>query len=78
MELIMQAIEKAGYKPGKDISICLDPAASEMWENGQYVLFKSDKSQKSSDEMIKLWEQWAAKYPIVLLEDGLAENDWQG
>lgn len=78
MELIMQAIEKAGYRPGEDISICLDPAASEMWEDGKYQFFKSDKSKISSDELISLWQQWADKYPIVLLEDGLAENDWQG
>ena len=78
MELIMLAIEKAGYKPGEDISICLDPAASEMWDEGKYQFFKSDKTRISPDELISLWQEWADRYPIVLLEDGLAENDWKG
>jgi enolase len=78
IEVILDAITKAGYKPGKDVSICLDPATSEMWDNGKYVFFKSNKSRKSSDEMIKLWESWVKQYPIVLIEDGLAENDWDG
>ncbi|HOT98754.1 MAG TPA: phosphopyruvate hydratase [bacterium] len=78
MELIMTAIDKAGYKPGDDISICLDPAASEMWDDDGYLMFKSDKSRRSPEEMIQLWQEWAGKYPIVLLEDGLAENDWKG
>jgi enolase len=78
VEVILEAIEKAGYKPGTDISICLDPAASEMWENGKYVMFKSDKSTKTSDEMVQLWSSWVKKYPIVLIEDGMAENDWDG
>jgi len=78
VDIILEAITKAGYKPGWDISICLDPAASEMWEDGKYVFFKSDKSKKTSDEMVKLWASWAKQYPIVLLEDGMAENDWDG
>jgi enolase len=78
VEVILEAITKAGYRPGEDISICLDPAASEMWDNGKYVFFKSDKSSKTSEEMVKHWTSWAAKYPIVLLEDGMAENDWNG
>lgn len=78
VEVILEAIEKAGYKSGTDISICLDPATSEMWENGKYKLFKSTGKLLSGDEMIKLWESWAKQYPIVLLEDGLAENDWEG
>ncbi len=78
MELILQAIEKAGYKPGEDISLALDPACSEMWDNGLYKRFKSDGSTISPDEMVNLWESWANKYPIVLLEDGMAENDWDG
>jgi enolase len=78
MEVIMEAIIQAGYKPGDDISICLDPAASEMWEDGQYVNFKSDKSKRSSVAMVKHWCDWVKKYPIVLLEDGMAENDWNG
>jgi len=78
VEIILEAITKAGYKPGKDVSICLDPAASELWDNGKYLFFKSTKTRKSSDEMIKLWEDWVRQYPIVLIEDGLAENDWDG
>ncbi|HDR51093.1 MAG TPA: phosphopyruvate hydratase [Mariniphaga anaerophila] len=96
VEVILEAIAKAGYKPGDDISICLDPAASELWEGGspreiprsgnservisqgKYKLFKSTGKFLSSDEMIKLWESWVNQYPIVLLEDGLAENDWDG
>jgi enolase len=78
VEVILEAIVKAGYKPGADVSICLDPAASEMWEDGKYKMFKSTGKFISSDELIKLWESWANQYPIVLLEDGLAENDWAG
>ena len=78
VELILEAIVKAGYKPGEDISICLDPAASEMWDDGKYVLFKSTKKAITSQELIKIWESWAKQYPIVLLEDGMGENDWEG
>ena len=78
VEVILEAITKTGYKPGEDISICLDPASSEMWDDGKYVLFKSTKKAISSDELIKLWESWANQYPIVLLEDGMGENDWEG
>jgi enolase len=80
LDIILMAIEKAGYKPGEQISIALDPAASEMYdkEKGLYVFFKSDKSEHSSDEMIKMYEELVAKYPIVSLEDGLAEDDWEG
>lgn len=78
MELILSAIEKAGYKPGNDIGINLDPAASEFYDDGSYVFLKSDKSRKSSDEMIAIWEDWVKKYPIFSIEDGLAEDDWAG
>jgi len=78
VEVILEAITKAGYKPGTDVSICLDPAASEMWEDGKYKLFKSTGKLISSDEMVKLWESWVNQYPIVLIEDGIAENDWTG
>ena len=78
VEVILEAITLAGHRPGDDISMCLDPATSEMWDNGQYLFFKSDKSRKSSAEMVDLWASWAKQYPIVLLEDGLAENDWKG
>ncbi len=78
MELILSAIEKAGYKPGKDIGINLDPAASEFYDNGNYVFHKSDKSRKSSDQMIAIWQDWLKRYPIYSIEDGLAEDDWVG
>jgi enolase len=78
VEVILEAITKAGYKPGGEVSICLDPAASELWEDGKYKFFKSTQKLVSSDELIKLWESWVNQYPIVLLEDGLAENDWTG
>jgi len=78
VEVILESIVKAGYKPGEQISICLDPAASELWEDGKYKLFKSTGKSITSDEMVKLWENWVNQYPIVLLEDGLAENDWTG
>jgi enolase len=78
VEIILEAISRAGYEPGRDISLCLDPATSEMWDNGQYLFFKSDKSRKSSDEMVELWDSWVRQYPIVLIEDGMAENDWAG
>lgn len=78
VEVILKAIEKAGYKPGTDVSICLDPATSELWRDGRYDFFKSDKRKRTSQEMITLWQEWARKYPIVLLEDGLGENDWPG
>jgi enolase len=78
VELILAAIRKAGYQPGKDIAINLDPAASEFYEDGHYVFHKSDKTRKSSDEMIALWADWLKKYPISSLEDGLAEDDWAG
>ena len=78
VELIISAIERAGYRPGVDIAICLDPATSEMWQDGNYVAFKSDQSARTSAEMIDLWHSWIDAYPIVLIEDALAENDWDG
>jgi enolase len=78
MEVILEAIRKAGYQPGVDIAVCLDPATSEMWQNGKYVFYKSDQRESSTEEMIMLWDNWIKKYPIVLLEDGLGENDWHG
>jgi enolase len=78
-ELLSTAIHKAGYRPGSGIAINLDPAASEFYEDGKYVFHKSDKSKKSSDEMIGLWADWLERYPeIYSLEDGLAEEDWEG
>jgi len=78
IEVVLEAITKAGYKPGEEISIALDPAASEFYQDGKYVFRKSDKSSKSSDDMVRFWAKWASDYPVVSLEDGLAENDWEG
>ncbi|SPE27991.1 enolase [Acidobacteriia bacterium SbA2] len=78
VEVLLEAIEAAGYSPGHDICLALDPAASEMFQDGKYVLFKSDKSRKSSDEMIKLYSDWVRQYPIISIEDGLAQDDWDG
>ena len=78
VEVILEAISKAGYKPGSDVAICLDPASSEMWDNGKYKFFKSDQHLATSDEMIDIWKKWINDYPIILLEDGMAENDWEG
>jgi len=77
-EVIVKAIEKAGYKPGIDIAIALDPAASSFYEDGMYNLSKSGQGKKTSDEMIELYEKWIDKYYVVSIEDGLAENDWDG
>jgi enolase len=79
IEVVLEAISKAGYKPGEEIAIALDPAASEFFQDGKYVFKKSDKSAKSSDEMVAFWAKWVKDYPaIVSLEDGLAEGDWDG
>lgn len=78
IEVVLEAINQAGYKPGEEIAIALDPAASEFYQDGKYVFKKSDKSAKSSDEMVKFWSQWVNDYPIVSLEDGLSEEDWNG
>jgi len=77
-EVIVEAIEAAGYKPGRDVAIALDPAASSFCEDGAYNLAKSGQGKKSSDEMTRLYAAWIRKYPIVSIEDGLAENDWDG
>jgi enolase len=80
IEVILEAIQLAGYKAGEEIAIALDPAASEFYnaETGRYVFKKSDKSERSSEEMAQYWQDWARQYPIVSLEDGLAEDDWTG
>jgi len=77
-EVIVEAIEAAGYQPGKDIAIALDPAASSFWAGGSYDLAKSGQGRKSSDEMIGLYQHWLKTFPIVSIEDGLDENDWPG
>jgi len=77
VEVILEAIEKAGYKPGLEIAIGLDPAASAFYEDGSYLI-RTENRKISSEEMVRLWADWAGKYPIVSLEDGLAEDDWDG
>ncbi|MGH7287510.1 MAG: phosphopyruvate hydratase, partial [Myxococcota bacterium] len=77
IELLLKAIEQAGYRPGSDIAIALDPAASEFFEDGQYVL-EGEGRRLSPDEMIGFWADWCGRYPIVSIEDGLAEQDWSG
>jgi enolase len=78
IELVLEAIQQAGYKPGDKIAIALDPAASELYQDGKYVFKKSDKSAKTSEDMVRYWAKWARDYPIVSIEDGLAEDDWDG
>ena len=78
IEVILEAIEKAGYKAGDDVMIALDPAASEFYSNGKYVFKKSDKRELTSDEMVSYWASWCERYPIISIEDGLSEHDWDG
>jgi enolase 1/2/3 len=78
IDVVLEAIEQAGYKPGQEIAIALDPACSELYQEGRYVFKKSDKSTKSSDDMVRFWAKWVRDYPIVSIEDGLAEDDWEG
>ncbi|MEW5798431.1 MAG: phosphopyruvate hydratase [Bacteroidota bacterium] len=79
LQVIMEAIEKAGYRPGQDIFIALDPAASEMYgEDGKYLFYKSTQEKLTAEEMVAYWKKWVDNYPIISLEDGMAENDWKG
>jgi len=78
LDVIIEAIQKTSYKVGEDVFIALDAASSEFYENGKYVFKKSDKSSKNAEQMVKFWEEWVNKYPIISLEDGMAENDWDG
>src|ERR1039458_3695659 len=80
LDVVLESITKAGYKPGAQIGISIDPAASEFYdsESGKYVFKKSDRSQRTSEQMVKFWAKWVEQYPIVSLEDGMAENDWEG
>ena len=78
IELILKAIEKAGYVPGEQVAIALDTASSELFSNGKYVFKKSDGSEKTSAEMVEFFADWVERYPIVSIEDGLDENDWDG
>jgi len=80
IQIVLEAISAAGYKPGEQVSIALDPASSEFYDkaSAKYVFKKSDKSAHSSDEMAAYWTSWSEKYPIVSIEDGMAEDDWAG
>jgi Enolase len=78
IEAILEAINTAGYTPGEQIAIALDPASSEFYEEGQYVFKKSDGRRLDSEEMVQFWVTWARQYPIISIEDGLAETDWIG
>ena len=78
IEVILEAITKAGYKPGEDLFIALDVASSEMMDNGKYLFYKSDKSTKTSAQMVAFYENWVKQYPIISIEDGMAEGDWDG
>jgi enolase len=80
LDVVLEAITKAGYKPGTQFGIALDPAASEFYDKatGKYVFKKSDKSQRTSDQMVKFWAKWVEQYPIISIEDGMAEDDWDG
>ncbi len=78
VELILEAVEKAGYSPGRDIALALDAASSEMYQDGKYVFYKSDKSRRSAEQMINLYAEWVRQYPMISIEDGLAQDDWEG
>src|ERR1700689_4274176 len=80
LEVVLEAITQAGYTPGDQIGIALDPAASEFYDKDKqkYVFKKSDKSERTSDQMVKFWADWVRQYPIISIEDGMAEDDWAG
>ncbi|HEX2202463.1 MAG TPA: phosphopyruvate hydratase [Longimicrobium sp.] len=78
VEVILQAVEAAGYRPGDDIVLALDVASSEMWRDGGYVFHKSSGERKTPAEMVQFYADWCARYPIRSIEDGMAENDWDG
>jgi len=77
IEVVLEAIKKAGFEPGKDVFIALDAASSEFYKNGKYV-FESTGEERTSEEMVAFWKDWCDKYPIISIEDGLAEDDWDG
>ena len=79
IESVLEAIAQAGYKPGVNVGVCLDPAASEFFQDGKYIFKKSDKSARSNEQMVEYWDNWVRQYPaIISIEDGMAENDWAG
>jgi enolase len=78
LEVVLEAITQAGYKPGEQIGIALDPASSEFYQDGMYVFKKSDMSRRTSEQMVEYWANWRRQYPIISIEDGMAEDDWDG
>jgi enolase len=78
IEVILEAVAKANYTAGKDVFLALDPASSEFFDDGKYVFSKSDKSSKTPEQMVRFYEKWVGQYPIISIEDGMAENDWNG
>ena len=78
LDVLMQAIQDAGYEPGKDLAIALDVAATELYQDGEYVFKKGDGSRRTAEAMVDLYAEWVERYPIVSIEDGLAEDDWDG
>jgi len=78
LDVVLEAIAKAGYAAGENVFIALDVASSELWDNGKYVFKKSGEPTRTSGEMIELWADWVSQYPIISIEDGLAEGDWEG
>ncbi len=78
IETVLQAIESAGFKAGAEVAIALDAASSEMYKNGKYQFYKSSGKELTADEMVEYWKTWVAKYPIISIEDGMAEEDWDG
>ncbi len=80
IETVLEAISAAGYRPGEDVQIAMDAANSELWstKDGKYIFHKSDGRQMSSEQLVKYWESWVSQYPIVSIEDGMAEDDWEG
>jgi len=79
LELLLEGISEAGYKPGEQVGICLDPASSEFYQDGEYVFKKSDNSRRTSEQMVEFWADWVRQYPaIISLEDGMSEEDWDG
>jgi enolase len=79
LEVLLEGISQAGYKAGEQIGICLDPASSEFYQDGKYVFKKSDKSERTPEQMVEFWADWVRQYPaIISLEDGMSEEDWDG
>lgn len=77
VEMVLAGIKQAGYQPGKDVVLALDPASSSFYKQGKYIFFKSDQSKRSGAEMVNFYEDWVRRFPIISIEDGLAENDWR-